>query len=182
MFSGPSPDGSTTLHSVAIGSIASEANLSMDSSSSLLQARVMENSETRFKNLQLLLAAQSGTQKEFAVKIGTSANVLNQWLRRHRNVGGTTARRVEKRLKLSHGWMDQPRPKEWENMMLASYDERISRSRAVSRRGVTIAARVDSLMDDRAVDLILDMIDILEERQAAASGSALQSQKRPTSE
>lgn len=182
MFSSPSREHSTTLHSVAIGDIATLANLSMAHSSRLLQATGMENSEVRLKNLQLLRSGERGTQKDFAAKVGTSPNSLNQMLTRHRNVGTQTARKVEKRLKLSRGWMDQPRPKEWETMMLASYDERLSRSRAVSRRGITIAARVDSLLDDRAVDLILNMIDILEERQAAQDGSALPNPKHPSSE
>lgn len=132
--------------------------------------------------MQLLRSNERGTQKDFAAKIGTSANTLNQMLTRHRNVGTQTARKVEKRLKLSRGWMDQPRPKEWEIMMLATYDERLARSRAVSRRGITIAARVDSLLDDRAVDLILEMIDLLEERQAAKDGATLPDPKHPPTE
>jgi transcriptional regulator with XRE-family HTH domain len=141
----------------------------------------MENSEVRHKNLQLLRTNEGGTQKAFAAKIGTSPNSLNQMLTRHRNVGTQTARKIETRLKLSRGWMDQPRPKEWETMLLAAYDERLSRSRAVSRRGISIAARVDSLMDDRAVDLILNMIDMLEERQSAQEPSPVSLPKRPTS-
>lgn len=180
MFSSPSQQHSTTLHSVAIGDIVNPANLSMAPTSRLLQASVMENSEVRLRNLQLLRSSERGTQKDFAAKIGTSPNSLNQMLTRHRNVGTQTARKVEKRLKLSRGWMDQPRPKEWETMMLASYDERLSRARAVSRRGITIAARVDSLLDDRAVDLILEMIDLLEERQAAKDGTTLPNPKQPS--
>lgn len=153
----------------------------MAPTSRLLQASVMENSEVRLKNLQLLRTNEGGTQKDFAAKIGTSPNSLNQMLTRHRNVGTQTARKIETKFKLSRGWMDQPRQKEWETMLLAAYDERLSRSRAVSRRGISIAARVDSLMDDRAVDLILNMIDILEERQAAKEESAPPNPKRTPS-
>lgn len=154
----------------------------MAPTSRLLQNFEMENSEVRLKNLQLLRHNEGGTQKAFAAKIGTSPNSLNQMLTRHRNVGTQTARKIELRLKLSRGWMDQPRPKEWETMLLAAYDERLSRSRAVSRRGITIAARVDSLVDDRAVDLILNMIDLLEEQQLTKAGIALPNPKRPSSD
>lgn len=178
----PLPEHSTSLHSVAIGCDLITAKSAIAPTSTLLQASVMENSEVRLKNLQLLLASERGSQKDFAAKIGTSPNFLNQMLTTHRNVGTQTARRIETRLKLSRGWMDQPRPKEWETMILAAYDERLSKSRAVSRRGISIAARVDSLTDDRAVDVLLDMLDILEERQAVRQGTSSQNAKRPSSE
>lgn len=182
MFSSPSAQHSTALHSVAIGDIDLPANLAIARCSALLQASEMENSEVRLNNLRLLLASERGTQKDFAAKIGTSANSLNQMLTTHRNVGTQTARKIETKFKLSRGWMDQPRQKEWETMVLAAYDERLSRSRAVSHRGITIAARVDSLMDDRAVDLILNMIDILEDRQAAKEDPSPPARKRSSAE
>lgn len=160
---------STELHSVAIGCIHNPAQLAMASDSALLQAEIMLISEVRLLNIQLLRAKARGTQKDFAARIGTTANSLNQMLTKHRNVGDRTARRIEKLLKLAHGWMDQSRPMEWENMLLAAYDERFAPSRVVSRQGTAIAARLDSLADDRAVEHVVSLIAMYEEIQAAKS-------------
>lgn len=129
-------------------------------------------SKTRLKNLQLLWgrADQRGIlQKDFAATVGTSANNFNQYLTGHRNVGDRMVVKVETRLKLPHGWMDTPHPEEWE-LSNHAYDGR-ARSPALSRTAAMLAARIESLTDEKAIEQIVSLIEFCEVRQAQTEGA-----------
>lgn len=65
----------------------------------------MEIKQIRKANLELLMGDQE--RKVFAERTGMSYAHLNQVLEKHRNIGPTVARRIEKKLHLEHGWMDR---------------------------------------------------------------------------
>lgn len=162
----PCREHSISLHSLASRYTNTIAKLAIDCRSTLLHARVMLIKETRLLNLRLIYASHGGTQKAFAKAIGTSANTLNQMFTATRNVGERTARRIEKLKNLTHGWMDQPHPADWERMQQMSYDERIPR--ALSRFGASLAARIEAITDEHAIEAIeqvVTMAEKLESRQ-----------------
>lgn len=169
MFLDPSDEHSTKLHLRA----TPVAEMSIEDMSKLLQNVEMREalliSETRLKNLTYLAAKSDILQKEFAKSVATDPNVLNQYLRRVRKIGDRMARKVEAKLALGLGWMDQPHPEEWE-LGSTMYDGR-ARSRAASRTALTMALRMESL-PERAQELILGMIESFEEKQPGGDGDS----------
>lgn len=131
--------------------------------------------ETRQKNIVCLWRQRAILQKDFAKLVVVSANQMNQYFTGFRNMGPRTARKVETKLKLPRGWIDEPHPEEWE-LSNSAYDGRV-RSRALSRIGATLAARIESLTDDRAVEKITELIELLEERQERGSPTPAHSHK-----
>lgn len=153
------------------------ANMEIATRSCLLQNHDMLIDETRLKNLKLKLHEFGGKQKDFAAKIGTSPNSLNQYLTSHRKIGVKGARGIEKNLGLSHGWMDQPHIKEWEVANILQSDRNV-RFLARHQIGTSIAMRIDALLDDRAVRQITSLLEFLEDQQR----SSLKHLSRPPGE
>jgi len=64
--------------------------------------------EIRLENLKTLCAGFK-SQRQFAIKLGKSAQQVNQWFRTgqsHAPLGSTQAREIEEILDKPRGWMD----------------------------------------------------------------------------
>jgi len=73
----------------------------------------MDVKETRRRNASYL-ADKKYSRSTVTQKLGYSDNnYLNQILTGHSGMGDKTARRFEKSLDLSAGWMDRPHPELW---------------------------------------------------------------------
>lgn len=131
----------------------------------------MRLEEKRKRNIVSLWRQRGILQKDFAKLVGTTPNTFNQYVTGVRNVGNRMARKVEIKLKLSEGWMDDMHPEEWE-LSNSAYDGRV-RPRALSRIGATLAARIDALTDERAIEKVTEFLELLEERQARTEGNVV---------
>ncbi|HDX9111782.1 TPA: helix-turn-helix transcriptional regulator [Klebsiella michiganensis] len=123
----------------------------------------MDIKDIRRNNLrhQQNIALRSGISKaDFAEKVGTSASTLSQILgdKAVRNLGDELARKIEQKLGLLHGWLDQYHPE---------LDEAENRGEA-KIIGELEPWDSDTLLDDEEVE-----IPFLKEVQlAAGTGSA----------
>ena len=64
--------------------------------------------DIRANNLKHLRGFHRGGQREMATKLGMSEAQLSQYIgkTRHKSMGSRLARKIERRLKLPHGWLD----------------------------------------------------------------------------
>lgn len=62
---------------------------------------------TRRKNLNRIAGNKHGGQAALAKEIGISESYLNQLLSGHRNIGGSTARKIETALKMERYELDR---------------------------------------------------------------------------
>lgn len=117
----------------------------------------MDVKTARRQNLNMLIDQHGGEVETFADQYDLSANYLSQ-LRNSRGMGDKFARKVERRVDLPEGWMDQPHTNLWENEALPA-DTRKSlvfnpRTRAFLKRlsrlspldQVYIIGRADEIM------------------------------------
>lgn len=78
------------------------------------QGRKMDNQEIRYQNLLVLLRQHQETRgghergllKEWGEMVGISEKQVSHLRSQRRNIGTSTARRIEAELKLPNGWMD----------------------------------------------------------------------------
>jgi hypothetical protein len=80
----------------------------------------MDATEIRFKNFSTLFRQfreenshlpNRGMLKLFAERVELSDRYLSHVKHKRKNIGAAIARQIEKRLKLPHGWMDNPHDK-----------------------------------------------------------------------
>lgn len=64
--------------------------------------------EIRARNLKHLRGDKRGGQRDMAVKLGMSEAQLSQYIgkTRQKTIGSALARKIERRLKLPRGWLD----------------------------------------------------------------------------
>ena len=154
-------------YSILLDDVASRyltycSTLGISFGSKPLQTGGMEVRDIRRNNLLLLIRRQGGTQAEFARVAGVSPNYINQVLNswQGRGLGHQVARKIERAVGKSRGWMDTSHPEDWQEAeTMADPHQRSTGSGRSARAGV-LAAELESL-SDVSLDAVASLIESL---------------------
>ena len=122
--------------------------------------------ELRRKNLAAVVQ-QFGTQAGLAKKLDVDSSFISQLLNGHRHMGDDVARKIERAAGKRTGWMDNPQPDAWGQLLMAR-----AAGRPVFTNGDKDARRawIESVLgdlDDADIDVIVPIIQRLRRAKGA---------------